>query len=152
MSSNVIHLSDLPAHVRARLQTLPKTPARKVLDQAARSTLETALERLLRNYLPTLSGLPDLVFVRQCQFCPWRDYRADFAELRWKVLIEMQGGAWVKGQRSHAGATGLDHDAERLIIAQSLGWDVLPVTRAMLDQARLLPLLASYFRARAQGL
>jgi len=54
----------------------------------------------------------------------------------------------VHGVRSHAGGLGQTHDAERMILAQTLHLDILFVTKDMIDSGRALDLLAAYFQAR----
>ena len=55
-----------------------------------------------------------------------RAYRADFAYIPAKLLIEVQGGIWNNG--AHTRAKGYEYDRQRNNEAVILGWRVLEFT------------------------
>jgi very-short-patch-repair endonuclease len=63
---------------------------------------------------------PDLV--REYRFHHERRWRADFAHLQARVLIEIEGGIWVNGR--HNRAAGFDADLEKYLEASLAGWRV----------------------------
>lgn len=58
-----------------------------------------------------------------------RNWRFDFAWLRQRVALEVEGGAWVQGR--HTRGLGFAKDIEKYNEAQILGWIVL---RCLPDQ------------------
>ena len=98
------------------------------------SELEHALlTRLERAGLPLGEG--------QYRFVPGRLYRFDRA---WPdhgmVAVEIQGGLWVNG--AHSRGSGVERDCVKLSIAAALGWRVLPVSRAMIEDGSAVRLVA----------
>jgi hypothetical protein len=83
---------------------------------------------------------------REHEFARPRRWRFDFAWPSWKIAVEVQGGSWISGR--HSRGDGFERDCEKLAEAQLLGWIVLPVTPAMVDDGRALALLE---RRRATG-
>lgn len=63
------------------------------------------------------------------KFCPERKFRADFAYIEPKILIEIEGGQWVMGR--HQRGAGYAKDAEKYNIATALGWMVFRLTSSM---------------------
>ncbi len=65
------------------------------------------------------------------QFRPWRHrlFRFDF-RVGNRILVEVQGGGWVKG--AHVRGWGLERDAEKSCLAAADGYRVLPVTPAQI--------------------
>jgi len=55
-----------------------------------------------------------------------RQYHADFAFLDERLIVEVNGGAWIGGR--HVRGAGYEDDLERNAIAVTLGWRVLCVT------------------------
>jgi very-short-patch-repair endonuclease len=64
---------------------------------------------------------PDLE--REYRFDAKRRWRADFAHVEARVLIEIVGGIWVNGR--HNRAAGFNADSEKYLEAGLLGWHVL---------------------------
>jgi len=57
------------------------------------------------------------------RFHPIRKWRADYAHLESRTLIELEGGVWVGGR--HTRAAGFVADAEKYLEATLAGWRVL---------------------------
>lgn len=64
------------------------------------------------------------------KFCPERKFRADFAYIEPKILIEIEGGQWIMGR--HQRGSGYGKDAEKYNIATALGWMVFRLTSSMI--------------------
>ncbi len=60
---------------------------------------------------------------REYRFHSERRWRADFAQLEARVLIEIEGGIWVNGR--HNRAAGFNADLEKYLEAGLAGWRVL---------------------------
>ena len=67
-------------------------------------------------------------FVRQYRWCQGRAFRADFAFVPERLLVEVQGGIHIRGARSHTGIKGYEYDRSRQNEAVVLGWRVLEFT------------------------
>lgn len=74
------------------------------------------------------------------EFRPWKDrrFRFDF-KLDNKVLVEVQGGIWIKG--AHSSGIGISRDAEKSCLAAADGYRVMPVTPAMIKKGTALLLI-----------
>ena len=57
------------------------------------------------------------------RFHPKRRWRADFAHLESRTLIEVEGGIWISGR--HNRATGFIADLEKYLEATLAGWTVI---------------------------
>jgi very-short-patch-repair endonuclease len=79
-------------------------------------------EEALRQILA--AGLPEPE--REYQFLEDRKFRFDFAWLRHKVALEVEGGIWIGG--GHSSGTGVERDMEKYNLAQINGWTVLRVS------------------------
>jgi len=77
------------------------------------------LERRFEHLWHALKG-PELV--REFQFHPTRKWRADFAHLPSRTLIEIEGGIWTQGR--HNRAAGMLADLEKYNAAYLSGWRV----------------------------
>lgn len=117
-----------PSQAR-RLGVLPKkqtTPAQKQVAKMKREQYEDALARQLPVFLR---------FERQFKFLPDRAFRADFAFPDARLLVEVDGGMWIRGSKSH-GAGGYELDRERDALAMMAGWVVLRVTPGQVKDGR----------------
>ena len=59
---------------------------------------------------------------REYRFDSGRRWRADFAHLPTRCLIEIEGGIWVNGR--HNRAAGFNADLEKYLEASLSGWNV----------------------------
>ena len=84
------------------------------------------------------AGLP--APVRQYRFCPTRRWRADYAYPDAMLLIEVDGGTWSGGR--HVRGKGFEADCEKTSTAAALGYRVVRVTRAMVEDGRAVALIA----------
>lgn len=63
---------------------------------------------------------------REFRFHPERKWRADFAHLPSRLLLEIEGGVFVQGR--HNRAAGFIADAEKHLSAWLSGWAVVRLT------------------------
>ena len=80
---------------------------------------------------------------REYRFHAERRWRADFAQLEARVLIEIEGGIWVNGR--HNRAAGFNADLEKYLEAGLAGWRVFrlgPDQITLENVRRLVALLA----------
>lgn len=77
-------------------------------------------ERRFLLYWQSLGG-PQL----KCEFTfhPTRRWRADFAHIESRTLIEIEGGIWIQGR--HNSPPGFAADAEKYLEAALAGWRLL---------------------------
>ena len=64
------------------------------------------------------------------RFHPTRKWRADYAHLESRTLIELEGGVWVGGR--HNRAAGFVADAEKYLEAALAGWRVVRLVDSQL--------------------
>jgi very-short-patch-repair endonuclease len=81
------------------------------------------LERRFLLYWQSLGG-PELE--REFRFHPERKWRADFAHIESRTLIEIEGGIYIQGR--HNRPQGFAADAEKYLEAALGGWRVLRLT------------------------
>ena len=101
-----------------------------------------AEEELIR--LIKLVGLPSPEL--QYPFCPNRRFRADFAWVPYKLLAEVQGGAYVNG--GHTRGAGFERDCERRSIAVGLGFSIIEVTPRQIRNGNAVRWVESALRTR----
>lgn len=80
-------------------------------------------ERRFLLYWQSLGG-PELE--REFAFHATRRWRADFAHIESRTLIEIEGGIWIQGR--HNRPQGFAKDAEKYLEASLAGWRVLRLT------------------------
>ena len=61
-----------------------------------------------------------------------RKWRADFAHVESRTLIEVEGGIFIKGGGRHNRAAGFIADAEKYLEAFLAGWNVVRLTEAQI--------------------
>lgn len=75
-----------------------------------------------------LGGDPD-AWEREYRFAPPRRWRADFAHVASRVLVEIEGGVWTRGR--HVRGDGFRRDCEKYNAAAADGWRVFRLTTEM---------------------
>lgn len=68
---------------------------------------------------------------REYRFDPKRRWRADFAHLPSRTLIEIEGGIWIRGR--HNQAAGFIADMEKYLEAALAGWTVIRLADVHLE-------------------
>lgn len=91
-------------------------------------------------------GGPELM--REYRFDKSRRWRADFAWLDARVLVEIEGGVWNKGR--HVTPRGFLNDAEKYLAATLQGWAVIRLVDCMLTPDMVKKVL-DYARKRISG-
>jgi very-short-patch-repair endonuclease len=77
---------------------------------------------MLEKYLKTFG----IKLEKEYKFVPGRRFRADFAILPWRILIEIEGGAWTNGR--HFRGKGAIKDMEKYNLATVGGFQLLRFT------------------------
>lgn len=70
---------------------------------------------------------------REVRFHPTRKWRADFAHLASRTLIEIEGGIFIPGGGRHSRGLGYAKDAEKYLEAVLAGWTVIRLTEKQLE-------------------
>lgn len=96
----------------------------KVLEREQKRAKRESLELAMLQQLKAL-GLMDGM-ERQHKFIPGRQYQADFCWPAARLILEVDGGTWVKG--GHSSGAGIERDYERDALAVIFGWRVLRAT------------------------
>lgn len=106
-----------------------KSPPSKLSEAEIQSPFPPTASKLEAKFARLWSdvGGPDLV--REHRFHATRKWRADFAHLPSRTLIEIEGGAW--GGR-HTRGDGFLRDAEKYLEAYLQGWSVVRLTSEQL--------------------
>jgi len=87
---------------------------------------KTPSSRLERRFLLYWQSLGGPVLEREYRFHPTRKWRADFAHIESRTLIEIEGGIYIRGR--HNRAAGFIADAEKYLEAFLAGWSVVRLT------------------------
>ena len=82
-------------------------------------------------FLWRVAGGPPLE--REVRFHTSRRWRADFAHLESRTLIEIEGGIYLAGGGRHNRGGGYAKDAEKYLEAALAGWRVLRLTAVQLE-------------------
>ena len=70
---------------------------------------------------------------REFRFHPTRKWRADFAHLESRSMIEVEGGIFMRAGGRHTRGSGYASDAEKYLEAALAGWTVLRLTERQLE-------------------
>jgi very-short-patch-repair endonuclease len=70
---------------------------------------------------------------REVKFHASRRWRADFAHLASRTLIEIEGGIFLPGGGRHSRGAGYAKDAEKYLEAVLAGWTVIRLTERQLE-------------------
>ena len=65
-------------------------------------------------------------WVKECKFHPIRKWRWDWADIKNKIAIEIQGGVWIGGR--HTSGSGFVKDMEKYNAGVLCGWKLLAYT------------------------
>ena len=84
---------------------------------------------------------------REYPAIPGRRFRFDFAWPIEKLLVEVQGGTWIKG--GHSTGVGIARDCEKGCIAVVQGWRVLHVTRDQIEAGKAIRWIEDILRSAA---
>ena len=87
---------------------------------------KTPASRLEAKFALFWRGLGGPELKREFVFHPERKWRADFAHLASRTLIEVEGGIYIQGR--HNRAAGFIADAEKYLEAFLAGWNVVRLT------------------------
>jgi len=77
--------------------------------------------------------------VTEFRFHPVRRWRADYAILDHKILIEVEGAVWVQGR--HTRGSGFVKDMQKYNTATSMGYSILRTTPDKLLSSETLELI-----------
>ena len=83
---------------------------------------------------------------REVRFHASRRWRADFAHIESRTLIEIEGGIFIPGGGRHNRGGGYAKDAEKYLEAVLAGWTVIRLTARQLEVdfiERIVDLLSS---------
>ena len=109
-------------------------PRLRYRDKTPPSRLETKFALYWRSL-----GGPELE--REFRFHPERKWRADFAHIESRTLIEIEGGIYIQGR--HNRAAGFIADAEKYLEAFLAGWAVVRLTSAQISAPTVERLIAA---------
>lgn len=84
--------------------------------------------------------------VTEFRFHPLRRWRADFAWPDEKVLLEVEGGIWMRGR--HTRGAGWQKDADKYNEASIMGYTLLRVTPVQLNTQSTIDLVRRALDAR----
>ena len=70
---------------------------------------------------------------REVRFHPERKWRADFAHVASRTLIEIEGGIFMAKGGRHTRGAGYAKDAEKYLEAVLAGWTVIRLTERQLE-------------------
>ena len=89
---------------------------------------KTPPSRLEAKFALYWRGLAGPALEREFRFHPERKWRADFAHVESRTLIEIEGGIYIEGGGRHNRSAGFVADAEKYLQAFLAGWSVVRLT------------------------
>jgi len=111
-------------------------PRLRYRDKSPPSRLEAKFALYWRSF-----GGPELE--REFRFHAERKWRADFAHIESRTLIEIEGGLWIQGR--HNRPQGFAADAEKYLEAALAGWRVLRLTELQIT-APMIERIVAFIR------
>jgi very-short-patch-repair endonuclease len=111
-------------------------PRLRYRDKSPPSRLEAKFALYWRSF-----GGPELE--REFRFHAERKWRADFAHIESRTLIEIEGGLWIQGR--HNRPQGFAADAEKYLEAALAGWRVLRLTELQIT-APMIERIVTFIR------
>jgi len=100
---------------------------------------------LLERYTATFG----LTLEKEYKFVPNRRFRADFAILEWRLLLEINGGCWNAKSRHFYGA-GAIKDMEKYNLAAIHGYQILHFTPKQFCKTQGLNILECWRKQRSK--
>lgn len=128
------------AELAKRIADLPKPAARKHLldgSQAKRNEPKRSDLQILALSKIAEAGLPEPE-EELADIVPGRKFRYDLGWRDKRVLCELNGGVWAKGNSGHSSGTGLQRDYEKAALCQLQGYRVFSVSSAMVKDGTLV--------------
>lgn len=113
-----------------KLPTLNRSPRTDLQLVAPLPTGGSHLERLLRGQIASL-GAPTPQ--TEYRFHPDRQWRTDLAWPDLRLLVEVEGGVWMRGGGRHNRAEGFTNDARKYNSCALLGYTLLRYTGDMIE-------------------
>ena len=98
--------------------------------------------RLERTFLLYWQSLGGPVLEREYRFHPTRKWRADFAHVESRTLIEVEGGIYIAGGGRHNRAAGFVADLEKYLEAALAGWRVVRLAEPFITAPMVERLIA----------
>lgn len=85
-------------------------------------------------------------WVKECKFHPIRKWRWDWADIKNKIAIEIQGGVWIGGR--HTSGSGFVKDMEKYNAGVILGWRLLAYTPQQFKEGLPIADLEQIYKGR----
>ena len=101
--------------------------------------------RLEQRFLLYWQSLDGPALEREYRFHPTRRWRADFAHVESRTLIEVEGGIYIAGGGRHNRAAGFLADLEKYLEAALAGWRVVRLAEPLIT-APMVERLISFVR------
>ena len=133
-----VKLSDLSPDARAQVRKAASAPRRATKQGKVVSVDGSGGELALAGQIAQ-AGLPEPE--REYRFHPTRRWRADFAFVSQRILVEVEGGTKAVGRSRHTSAAGYENDCEKYSEAALMGFVVLRVTTDMVHDGRAIDLI-----------
>ena len=103
--------------------------------------MTSALENLFAMQLDA-AGLTG--YVREFAAIPGRKFRFDFAFVRERLLVEINGGTYNGG--AHGRGVGINRDYEKFRLGQACGWEVYPFDTKEVKNGTALATVEKYLK------
>jgi very-short-patch-repair endonuclease len=117
--------------------------------QRPRHRSKTRASRLEARFALYWRGLGGPALETEFVFHPERKWRADFAHVESRTLIEIEGGLYINGGGRHNRAAGFIADAEKYLEAFLAGWNVVRLTEKQITAPNIERIIAALHRRMA---
>lgn len=107
--------------------------------QLKRAKADADKARLVAEFNQVWRGLDGPELVAEYRFHKTRKWRADFAHIGARVIIELDGGVYVGGR--HNRGPGYVDDCAKLNAATALGWSVFRLATGMASVDNVQPII-----------
>ena len=101
--------------------------------------LEDLFELQLKNF--QIKG-----FIREYKFLSDRRFKFDFAQLKHKIAVEIQGKIWHLG--GHNSGWGMIRDSEKLALANLNGWTTFFITEPQVKSEEGIQWIQKYLESK----